>query len=180
MTLKRAPVLTLWASIIAERLGHSRDTALTLGRAVAGPTARLKVRIVGREYWNLPSFDQVQRRDEQSAQSVFLLGKTIRLLPDANGELRAAFRTLPMAGLEVADEFLPANPAEVENYLVRTFGDHLTAVRAAMEELASRYDLADLNRIGIRLYEKFRPALAKSTKKWDAPATLVEKIRAVA
>jgi len=30
--VNRAPVLTLWATIVAERLGYSRATALTLGR----------------------------------------------------------------------------------------------------------------------------------------------------
>lgn len=34
--INRAPVLTLWASVVAERLGFDRDAALTLGRAVAG------------------------------------------------------------------------------------------------------------------------------------------------
>jgi len=37
--INRAPVLTLWAAVVAERLGFSRDEALTLGRAVAGLNA---------------------------------------------------------------------------------------------------------------------------------------------
>ena len=36
------PVLTLWAAVVAERLGFDRDTALTLGRAVAGLNAYAK------------------------------------------------------------------------------------------------------------------------------------------
>src|SRR6185295_7831387 len=35
ITINRAPVLTLWASVVARRLGFERDEALTLGRAVA-------------------------------------------------------------------------------------------------------------------------------------------------
>ena len=31
----RAAVLTLWAAVVAERLGFDRNEALTLGRAVA-------------------------------------------------------------------------------------------------------------------------------------------------
>ena len=38
----RAPVLTLWAAVVAERLGFDRDTALTLGQAVAGLSAYAK------------------------------------------------------------------------------------------------------------------------------------------
>jgi hypothetical protein len=36
ITINRAPVLTLWAAVVAERLGFDRAEALTLGKAVAG------------------------------------------------------------------------------------------------------------------------------------------------
>jgi hypothetical protein len=38
--VNRAPVLTLWAAVVAERLGYERDEALTLGKAVAGLNAQ--------------------------------------------------------------------------------------------------------------------------------------------
>ncbi len=34
--ISRAPVLTLWAAVVAVRLGFEWEEALTLGRAVAG------------------------------------------------------------------------------------------------------------------------------------------------
>jgi hypothetical protein len=40
--INRAPVLALWAAVVAERLGFRRDEALTLGRAVAGLNAYSK------------------------------------------------------------------------------------------------------------------------------------------
>ena len=43
----RAPVLTLWATIVAERLGYPPDIALTLGHFVAGSSARAKARSLG-------------------------------------------------------------------------------------------------------------------------------------
>jgi hypothetical protein len=42
-------VLTLWTMVVAERLGHPRKTAATLGRAVAGSSARIKARSLGIE-----------------------------------------------------------------------------------------------------------------------------------
>jgi hypothetical protein len=45
--VNRAPVLTLWAAIAAEQLGHPQETALTLGRAVAGSSAQAKARRLG-------------------------------------------------------------------------------------------------------------------------------------
>jgi hypothetical protein len=40
--VNRAPVLTLWAAVVAEHLGHPPDTALSLASAVAGTAARAK------------------------------------------------------------------------------------------------------------------------------------------
>jgi hypothetical protein len=45
--VNRAAVLTLGATIVAERLGYLPDTALTLGRFVAGSSTRAKVRSLG-------------------------------------------------------------------------------------------------------------------------------------
>jgi hypothetical protein len=166
LVLNRAPVLTLWAAVVAERLGHPADTALTLGRAVCGSSARIKARSIGRE----------ERKADRDADTpglavvhvtapVFLLGKTIRLLRTTDGELRAA------------DGDQPSNPAAVQRYLANAFGDDLAEVRAAMEELADRYEPAELNRIGFRLYEKFRPEIPPGSPGWGAKAALeIEKI----
>src|SRR3954469_19237517 len=40
--INRAPMLALWAAVVAERLGFDHDTALTLGQAVAGLSAYAK------------------------------------------------------------------------------------------------------------------------------------------
>src|SRR5436189_2946999 len=47
ISINRAPVLTLWAAVVAERLGFDRDEALSLGRAVAGLNAQSKGRRLG-------------------------------------------------------------------------------------------------------------------------------------
>jgi len=47
ITINRAPVLTLWAAVVAERLGFEWDEALTLGRAVAGLNAYAKGKALG-------------------------------------------------------------------------------------------------------------------------------------
>src|SRR4030067_1028137 len=45
--INRAPVLTLWGVIVAERLGYKHDEALTLGKAVAGLNAQTKGQRLG-------------------------------------------------------------------------------------------------------------------------------------
>jgi hypothetical protein len=47
ISINRAPVLTLWASVVARRLRFNLDEALTLGRAVAGLNAYSKGRRLG-------------------------------------------------------------------------------------------------------------------------------------
>ena len=163
LIVSRASALTLWASVVAERLGHSRMTALTLAKAVAGTTARLKVRVIGREQWVGSRKEMgpalgldLPRLQEPTKEHVDLLGKTIPLLTDATGQLRAALRTLPTRGGGVENQYVAADPAEVERYLIKTFSSHLAELRTAMEILASRYEPMELNRVGFRLYENFR------------------------
>jgi hypothetical protein len=161
LQVNRAPVLTLWAAIVAERLGHPADTALTLGRAVAGSAARAKARAIGREERTADRPGETPRLAVREITApVVLLGKRIKLLPNADGELRAA------------DGDQPAEPAAVERYVAKAFGDQLAAVRQAMQDLASRYEPAELNRIGFRLYEKFRPEVPSGNAGWGAKGVL--------
>src|SRR5205809_6213706 len=47
ISINRAPVLTLWAAVVAQRLGFTEDEALSLGKAVAGLNAQAKGRRLG-------------------------------------------------------------------------------------------------------------------------------------
>ncbi|WP_372616951.1 hypothetical protein [Falsiroseomonas sp.] len=142
-----APVLTLWAAVVAERLGHSPDVALGLAGAVAG-TSPLLAGVAGGE-------------------TIPLLGRMVPVVVAQDGTRHAA----GAAGQPVAVEPL-------RHYLARAFGPHLAVVRAAMEARAAALPPEELNRLGLRLYEAFRP---------DPPATLrgkgllhLERIRAAA
>ena len=47
ISINRAPVLTLWAAAVAQRLGFNEDEALTLGKALTGLNAQAKGRRLG-------------------------------------------------------------------------------------------------------------------------------------
>lgn len=49
VVVSRAPGLTLWGAVVAERLGHPADTAAIFGQALGGSAARVKARLIGRE-----------------------------------------------------------------------------------------------------------------------------------
>ena len=165
--VNRAPVLTLWAAIVAERLGHPPDTALTLGRFVAGSSARAKARRLGISDEKQDAEERHTRAAELKPrrQTVRLLGRDIPVLAADDGTLRAD------------DDGKPASANSVQSYIVRAFGDRLTKVRAAMETLAASLPPEELNRVGFRLYERFRPDVPEGAQGWGAKGELrVERI----
>jgi hypothetical protein len=91
VTVNRAPVLTLWAAVVAERLGFDRDEALTLGKSVAGLTAQSKGQRLG-IFTPSPEAVRRQRAEQARAAGVFhvaLLGRAVPVLHTDEG-LRAA------------------------------------------------------------------------------------------
>jgi hypothetical protein len=167
LRVNRAPVLTLWAAVVAERLGHPFDTALTLGAAVAGTAARAKARRLGLAE-DHPEEDRQSKRGDAGGEvrAVRLLGREIAVARSDDGMLLAAHGERPQS------------PVSVRNYLARAFGDRLGGVHAAMEKLASSLPPEELNRVGFRLYERFRPEVPDGVEGWGAKAVLdIARIR---
>ena len=161
--VNRAPVLTLWAAVVAETLGHPPDTALSLASAVAGTAARAKARRLGLAEDSAPAAADATRR------TLRLLGREIPVTEE-NGVLLAA-----------EPDGTPARPAAVAAYLARAFGERQAEVRAAMQALAAGLDPGELNRTGFRLYEAFRPEVPPDVSGWGAKAALhLDRIRAAA
>jgi hypothetical protein len=161
MKVNRASVLTLWAAVVAERLGHPPETALSLGKAVAGTAARAKARRPG----IAEESDQVKERHDASParkpDTAELLGRKIRLTHDKDGVVLAD---------DGSGKPTPAKP--VEAYIAKAFGDHPAEVRKAMEALAAKFEPEELNRVGFRLYEHFRPEVPSDVKGWGAKGLL--------
>ena len=157
IAINRAPVLTLWAAIVAERLGHDRDAALTLGRSVAGVNAQSKGRTLGIFEKPDPAQEAKRRREEKREQAieVELLGRVVR-----------AKRT--REGLRALDRGRTASPEAVERYLESKFGESLAAARAAMTALAQSMTPEELGVQAFGLYEKFRPNVPSGTRGWGA------------
>lgn len=154
--VNRAPVLTLWAAVVAERIGHDREAALTLGRAVAGLNAQSKGRRLG--VYHEPS--EREERPRRRRSTVELLGHKIPVTR-SRGTLRA---------LDADDR--AADPAAVERYLESKLGDALPAVRDAMEALAAAMPEAELVDRAYELYEAFRPKIPSGERGWGARGTL--------
>jgi hypothetical protein len=160
ITINRAPVLTLWASVVARRLGFERDEALTLGRAVAslgmhGKDAPLLVETPSRKTI------KERRRDLKTGKRVQfdLLKRAVPVVRTREG-LRALTRNRPIA------------PDSVEQYLEIKFGDALKLVRNSMKRLARSMSTPEIAAQADELYEKFRPRVRATEPGWGAEGKL--------
>jgi hypothetical protein len=75
-------------------------------------------------------------------------------------------------GLRALEKDKPSDPASVERYLAKAFGDRVHDVRAAMMELARSLDADDLAARAFKLYEAFRPAVPPGERGWGAKGVL--------
>jgi hypothetical protein len=103
ITIDRAPVLTLWAAVVAERLGFDWQEALTLGRAVAGLTVHSRGVRLGLFEPTPEAVKEMRPEMERKAGavSVALLGRAV-----------AAVHTKD--GLRALDKGAAGTPASVE------------------------------------------------------------------
>jgi len=165
--VNRAPVLALWAAVVAERLGYPSETAFSLASHVAGTAARAKARRLGIAEEGEAPTEKLRQEPRETAR---LLGKPVPLTHDADGVILAD-----------AGGGRPAPAAPAQAYVAKAFGGRLSDVRAAMEALAARYAPEELNRIGFRLYEQFRPEVPRDVRGWGAKGELdLARIRAAA
>src|SRR3712207_3969860 len=88
--VNRAPVLTLFSTLVAERLGHPPDTALSLASAVAGTAARAKARRLGIAEERDHAKDREAATPVRAQETAQLLGRKIRLTHDKDGVVLAA------------------------------------------------------------------------------------------
>lgn len=168
--INRAPVLTLWAVIVAERLGYDADEALTLGKAVAGLNAQSKGRRLG--IYEEPEATSAEKaRDERQSDKVEQVTLLSRPVPVTHTE----------HGLRAVSKGKPISPASVQRYLTQKFGEHLADVQAAMAALAQAYTPTQLATKAYPFYEQFRPEIPEGQKGWGAAGELdLEAIRALA
>lgn len=172
LRINRAPVLTLWGAIVAERLGLPRETALTCGQAVAGMTAHVKGVRLG---LYAPPEDRPHEPPPPkpggvsgAIRDVHLLGRIVHV-----GETKDGPRAISK-GEVVKHE-------AVERYLRGKFGDRLADAQAAMTDLAKSLPPKELAAHAFHLYEQFRPEVPPDERGWGAKGVLdLARIRALA
>jgi hypothetical protein len=126
ISINRAPVLTLWAAVVAQRLGFDENEALTLGKALAGLNAQAKGRSLG---IFKPHEEKAKKAREKERGERFLIEVLGRPVPATNtGD-----------GIRAVQKGRPIDPDSARRYLDDKFEDNLGAVRKAMMKLAKAY-----------------------------------------
>jgi hypothetical protein len=158
--INRAPVLTLWAAAVAERMGHAWESALTLGKCMAGLNAQRKGRTLG--IYATPERGPggaPVRKSRGDETWITVCGKRVPARMTAEG-LRAV----------TGDAVI--QPASVQKYLDKAFAENLEAVVLVMRELAAAYPPAELEERAWGLYEKFRPQIESGVSGWGQKGVL--------
>ncbi|MHC4563014.1 MAG: hypothetical protein ACYS8X_09610 [Planctomycetota bacterium] len=159
--INRAPVLTLWGAVVAERLGSEADAALTLGKCLAGLNAQSKGRMLG-------IYGPPKQPDGGGPPRKVGLGEDFWI--------ELCGRGLPCQstddGLRAVVKDKPIDPAGVEKYLTSKFGDDLDRVREAMAKLAASIEPKTLADRAYGLYERFRPDIPAGRRGWGAKGEL--------
>jgi hypothetical protein len=118
------PVPTLWAAVVAERLGFGENEALSLGKALAGLTAQSKGRRLGIYKPHEEGAKQAREKERGEEFWIELCGRPV---PAKNTE----------DGVRAVHGSQAIDPASARRYLEKT-------ARSAMERLAKSYPPKEL------------------------------------
>jgi hypothetical protein len=144
--VNRAPVLTLWAAVVAERLGYDHGTALSFGKAVAGLNAQSKGRSLG--------IYKPAEHPEGAPPKKAGLGEE--------------------SWVELLGRRIPAKTTDdgVRAVVKEKFGPALQDVTKAMQALADAFGPDELAAAAYALYERFRPEIPPGVRGWGAKGQL--------
>lgn len=172
--INRSPVMTLWATIVAQHLypDLSLAEALSLGRAVAGITAQAKGTSIGK-YSKEHQAGKSGKKQEPSPniEKFDVLGIEVKAKKVQTSDGEDVFRAL--TGKNKLQD-----PQAAMKYLEKRFGDALGYVMAEMSK-AAKTCLKDndggreaLESSSYSYYEHIRPQVPGGTKKWGAKGQL--------
>jgi hypothetical protein len=156
-----APVLTLWAAVVAERIGFDYETALTLGKTLAGMNAQSKGRRLG-IYKPAEHAEGAPPKKKRAAGGdiwIELLGRPV-------------LATKTEHGIRAIEKDKPMDPGGVERYLAEKFGAALEDVKGAMAALAASFTPKELAHNAFELYSRFRPSVPEGMRGWGAKGEL--------
>lgn len=141
--VNRAPLMTAWATVVAERLGFEREEALSIASVYTEMNAISKGVSLG--LFDKSREKEIEPIKDSTQPYVDLLGRRIPLYRTQNETWRAL------------DNTSPALPSTAFSYISRAFRQTTPYVIGALRLLAESFPPPELNNKGFGLYAEFRP-----------------------
>ncbi|KLO08268.1 hypothetical protein SCHPADRAFT_916979 [Schizopora paradoxa] len=143
VVINRAPAMTAWATVVAERLGFKREEALSIASAYTEMNAISKGVSLG--IFEKGRADGVELAKGESQPYVDFMGRRPLYTSQPSGQWRALVKSEPVS------------PAAAFAYMTNAFRQTLPYVMGALRLLAGTFSPAWLNEHGFELYKDFRP-----------------------
>jgi len=158
--VNRAPVMTVWAMVVAERMGFKREEALSIASAYTELNATSKGISLG-------LFDEEKGKDTSSGGQPYveLMGRKVPVYSTRASQWRALLE----------DE--PISPSSAFKYITHAFQQQAPHVVGAMRLLAETFAPKELNRVGFSLYADFRPHVGGWGKKGELTCSDILALR---
>jgi len=141
--VNRAPVMTAWAMVVAERMGFKRQEALSIASVYTelnGTSKGVKLGIYEEEKGK-----GMEATQEGSQPYVDFIGRRIPVLYTQTSQWRALLK----------GELV--TPSSAYKYITGAFRQTTGHIVGAMRLLAATYPHQELNRLAFSLYAEFRP-----------------------
>ncbi|KAI0092018.1 hypothetical protein BDY19DRAFT_990766 [Irpex rosettiformis] len=140
--VNRAPIMTAWSFIIAERLGFTREEALSIASVYTEMNAISKGVSIG--IYSKDKKDGVEADKGGSQPYVDLMGR------------RPLFQMQDESWRALSSD-TPVSPASGFSYISRSLRQTAPFIVGALRLLADAYTPDELNKHGFSLYTEFRP-----------------------
>jgi hypothetical protein len=161
ITVNRAPFLTLWATVVARRLGFREEEALSLAKAFTGLTAQSKAQRLGLSQPR-PEFERERVQAEREAKGAEYVEFLDRLIPVIRTE----------KGLRALSGTSPISPESTRRYLAQKFGENLELVEKKLTELAETFEPMELAGSAMDIYMRIRPKVPEGKAGWGKEGIL--------
>ncbi|KAG6873771.1 hypothetical protein C0995_011590 [Termitomyces sp. Mi166 len=142
--INRAPLMTLWAMTVAERLGFRREEALSIASVYTEMNAMAKGVSLGIHQGGKEQGMEAVKGGSQSY--IELMGR------------RPLYRTQTQQWRALSDG-TPVEPSSAFSYISRAFRQTIPHISGALKLLANSFDVEELNSSAWGLYAEFRPTV---------------------
>ena len=144
--INRAPVLTLWATVVYEKQGYTHEEALTHAKWISAITARAKGKSLGKVKDTDSTGDGPSYKKEEYPKVNAFGHMKVPVQSDKPGKRFAVMEKSSLV------------PEDIDQYLQNAFGGELDRTRDVLGRLADAIpDKEDLRSKAYDLYEKLRP-----------------------